>query len=462
MLPGMLALLLWGCHSPSGDSAAWSAPGCGDGVVDDGEVCDDGSANSDVLADACRSDCSLARCGDGTVDATEICDDGNGAGGDGCTPWCAEETGESESEPNDDPSSAMPLTSGTVYGSLPAGDVDCYAFPLESCGAVLARQLEPCHEQIAFSLFDPSGAEVAVGTPGADGCGILDPSEAVGASQALPGEWTLCVAPWTDPVAGYAATIEPLDFETAGVDASPSFDVDLDGRANTCDLDVDGDGVENDEDNCPVIPNGPDMSPPRPTPTDGYLRVWLSAGPFVGTKSADQCLPSADDLVATPDGAAQPALGGDAGSLQWTALWSTLDRIEYLTDYGKAPAPREVYNAIYVYSSETEHDAVLALGPDDGIRAWWDGNVVIDLATCQGTIPDFVTAPVALTAGWHTLLLKVRDQGGGWGNYARFLHDDGEPITDLELSMSFGTWVDDQTDSDGDGAGDACDPTPTG
>jgi cysteine-rich repeat protein len=457
----MLALLLSGCHSPSSDSAAWAAPGCGDGVVADGELCDDGPANSDVDADACRTDCSLARCGDGTVDATEACDDGNAAGGDGCTPWCAEESGEIESEPNDDPSTATPLVSETVFGSLPAADVDCYTFPLESCGALRARQLAPCHEQIAFSLIDPSGAEVAVGTPAADGCGVMDPSQAAGASQARPGDWTLCLAPWTDPVAGYAAAIEPLDFETAGVDASPTIDVDLDGRANTCDLDVDGDGVLDEEDNCPVTPNGPDMSPPRPTPSDGYLRVWLSAGPFVGTKSADQCLPSADDLVADPDGAAQPTLGGDAGSLQWTALWSTSDRIEYLTDYGEAPAPREVYNAIYVYSA-TDRDALLALGPDDGIRAWWDGTVVIDLATCQGTIPDFVTAPVAMTAGWHTLLLKVRDQGGGWGNYARFLDGTGEPITDLELSMRMGTWVDDQTDSDADGAGDACDPTPTG
>ena len=245
-----------------------------------------------------------------------------------------------------------------------------------------------------------------------------------GRSQALPGEYTLCISPWTDPVGGYAASIEPLDFEAAGVAAGPAIDFDLDGRANTCDLDVDGDGVLNDEDNCPVTPNGPAMSPPRPTPTDGYLRVWLSAGPFVGTKSADQCLPSADDLVAVPDGAAQPSLGGDAGSLQWTALWSTLDRIEYLTDYGKAAAPREVYNAIYVYSATTR-EAAIAVGPDDGIRVWWDGSVVIDLATCQGTIPDFVTAPVAMTAGWHTLLLKVRDQGGGWGNYARFLDPEG-------------------------------------
>ena len=72
-------------------------------------------------------------------------------------------------------------------------------------------------------------------------------------------------------------------------------------------------------------------------------------------------------------------------------------------------------------------------------------------------VVDKFTAPVVLNAGWNRLLLKIYDQGGGWGTYARFLDDDG-PLTDLELSLSpGGGWAFDQTDSDGDGKGDVCD-----
>jgi cysteine-rich repeat protein len=49
---------------------------CGDGVRDPGEECDDGPSNADAAPDACRTDCRRPRCGDGTVDTGEGCDDG--------------------------------------------------------------------------------------------------------------------------------------------------------------------------------------------------------------------------------------------------------------------------------------------------------------------------------------------------------------------------------------------------
>lgn len=72
---------------------------CGNGIVDPGEECDCGAGatiasdcsppNSDIVADACRTDCRQARCGDGVVDAAEACDDGNEIDEDACTTACA-------------------------------------------------------------------------------------------------------------------------------------------------------------------------------------------------------------------------------------------------------------------------------------------------------------------------------------------------------------------------------------
>ncbi len=70
------------------DSSSSGNPGsCGDGMVDDGEECDDGDLNADDAA--CKSDCTANICGDGAVHAgVEACDDGNSDDGDGCNAEC--------------------------------------------------------------------------------------------------------------------------------------------------------------------------------------------------------------------------------------------------------------------------------------------------------------------------------------------------------------------------------------
>lgn len=65
-----------------------ATPVCGDGFKDGSEPCDNGAANSDTAADACRTTCAVASCGDAVVDNGEQCDDGNVTEGDGCSATC--------------------------------------------------------------------------------------------------------------------------------------------------------------------------------------------------------------------------------------------------------------------------------------------------------------------------------------------------------------------------------------
>ncbi len=63
-------------------------PGCGNGRLDPGEICDDGNRRS---GDGCSSDClSNETCGNGYLDEAmgEECDDGNRRPDDGCDPEC--------------------------------------------------------------------------------------------------------------------------------------------------------------------------------------------------------------------------------------------------------------------------------------------------------------------------------------------------------------------------------------
>jgi cysteine-rich repeat protein len=59
---------------------------CGNGVLETGEMCDDGNATP---GDGCTATCTReAHCGDGDMGGTEVCDDGNNRSGDGCRSDC--------------------------------------------------------------------------------------------------------------------------------------------------------------------------------------------------------------------------------------------------------------------------------------------------------------------------------------------------------------------------------------
>jgi cysteine-rich repeat protein len=59
--------------------------GCGNGVVEEGEDCDDGNTMS---GDGCSPSCRFEKCGNGITDPGEKCDDGNTVSGDGCSSDC--------------------------------------------------------------------------------------------------------------------------------------------------------------------------------------------------------------------------------------------------------------------------------------------------------------------------------------------------------------------------------------
>ena len=84
-------------------------PFCGDGILDQGEACDDGELNSDENPDACRMNCALPSCGDGVTDDGEECDDGLLNSDDfpnvcrvGCIlPWCGDDVTDDGEECDD-------------------------------------------------------------------------------------------------------------------------------------------------------------------------------------------------------------------------------------------------------------------------------------------------------------------------------------------------------------------------
>jgi fibro-slime domain-containing protein len=107
--------------------------GCGDGVIQSTEVCDDGNSSS---GDGCGAECqhieqnfacptpgepcvSTVECGDGTVSGMETCDDGNTQSGDGCSADCMKQDGWTC------PTPGAPCRAASCGDGIVAGDEQC-------------------------------------------------------------------------------------------------------------------------------------------------------------------------------------------------------------------------------------------------------------------------------------------------------------------------------------------------
>ncbi len=80
------------------------------------------------------------------------------------------------------------------------------------------------------------------------------------------------------------------------------------------------------------------------------------------------------------------------------------------------------YKVAYAFSnlySEEDKEMILAVGSDDGIKIWFNGELVHKNHIGRGTRIDNDFVPVKIKKGNNTCLIKVDNGDGGWGFIAR-------------------------------------------
>lgn len=85
----------------------------------------------------------------------------------------------------------------------------------------------------------------------------------------------------------------------------------------------------------------------------------------------------------------------------------------------------------YLYTevkTSTAGPALLKLGSDDQVACWLDGHKVHAFEGNRSLQPDQDVVPVTLSAGTHRILLKVLNEGGGWGACLRITDPAGRPL----------------------------------
>ncbi len=122
-----------GCPPGSNPPPPPPPPGCGNGIMETGEACDDAGASA-----TCNANCTVSVCGDNNPNAAagEECDDGNTNQGDGCDANCLIETAPT----NDNCSAPLTVTDGETAFVNIAATTDGPEVP-NTCGAYGETQI---------------------------------------------------------------------------------------------------------------------------------------------------------------------------------------------------------------------------------------------------------------------------------------------------------------------------------
>lgn len=79
-------------------------------------------------------------------------------------------------------------------------------------------------------------------------------------------------------------------------------------------------------------------------------------------------------------------------------------------------------------TSATAQDVTLEAGSNDGIKIWWNGELIHGLNVPRGLAAGQDQLPVSLKAGDNTLVMAIYQRGGDWGAAARVRTKDGQPV----------------------------------
>ncbi len=103
--------------------------------------------------------------------------------------------------------------------------------------------------------------------------------------------------------------------------------------------------------------------------------------------------------------------------------------------FGTKPTESVVYAHVYVYSPSVE-TARLWLGADDGVKAWWNGALVLTRDVAAGWEADKYHADIQIQSGWNRLLCKVSQKGGDFELSARMAERRGDDaLADLKYQV---------------------------
>jgi hypothetical protein len=159
-------------------------------------------------------------------------------------------------------------------------------------------------------------------------------------------------------------------------------------------------------------------------PASDLVKAWWVAPPVEcqGAEAAAQAASAGVELTPEVE-AGFLAESFDPKAAGWKELKHESGQID-LNAAVTPKAPIFAYLLTYVFSPDAR-TVTVKLGSDDGVRVWCDGRLAFSHAIHRPLALDADRFDVALEPGWHALLVKVKNDDGGFGLALRLCDPDG-------------------------------------
>jgi WD40 repeat protein/serine/threonine protein kinase len=176
----------------------------------------------------------------------------------------------------------------------------------------------------------------------------------------------------------------------------------------------------------------------KPDPNaPGFIRSWLILAPLK-LEDGDNGFQGRDREQIPGEARLRPRAGDKADG--WEGRWRAYHGNESILDFnrlvGKTCAYSAAYAVCYVISEVERNGLLLQVASDDQGKIYLNGQEIYKDSPGRLGFILHPVGPVTLRKGTNTLVFKVVNVRGDWLGAVRFLDRDGNPVQDLQESVT--------------------------
>ena len=171
-------------------------------------------------------------------------------------------------------------------------------------------------------------------------------------------------------------------------------------------------------------------------PKRKYIPDWHLVGPFPNPRRTEADRKGLDSVYSPEKDVDLNSLytGKNLQQLRWQYILTPETGYINLTDKVNPYELTVCYAVTYIYATKPEVVS-LFLGTDDGAKVFFNNKVVYRYLGIRVAEPDQAEIPLSVKPGWNKLLIKIENNMGGYGFYARLTDRDSTLVLSADQML---------------------------